>query len=175
MATKRSQRLAFEIDKLTRSIENVVTGDSFQTVVLPFTKEDLKTASRSNGWLFNWKQESAMRGRLVFKLTIVENPAIIQGLVSLEVKADHIAMQLVESAPFNLGRNKIYAGVLGNLVAFCCKRSFELGFAGNLAFIAKTRLIGHYEDTLKAVHVGSGRMVIETAAAQYLVDKYFPG
>ena len=43
MAAKRKHRgLAFKIDKLTRSIENVVTGDSFQTVVLPLTKADQK-------------------------------------------------------------------------------------------------------------------------------------
>ena len=39
-------------------------------------------------------------------------------------------MDLIESAPFNLGRNKIYEGVAGNLVAFACKVSFQRGFAG---------------------------------------------
>lgn len=174
MAKARTTGLSFEIDKLTRSIENVVTGDSFATVVLPFTERDLKTVARSKGWLFNWKQESRQPGRFVYKLTIVENPSVIQGLVSLEALADHVVMHLVENAPFNLGRNKVYAGVLGNLVAFGCKRSFELGFSGNLAFLSKTRLITHYEETLNAIHVGGGRMIIETAAAQYLVDKYFP-
>lgn len=174
MAKRKAQGLAFEIDKLTRSIENVVTGDSFPTVVLPMTKEDLKTVTRKNGWLFNWKKEFKTRGRAVCKLTIVDNPHVIQGLVCLEPETDHVVMHLVESAPFNLGRNKVYAGVLGNLVAYGCKRSFELGFEGNLAFISKTSLIQHYEATLNAIHYGKGRMIVNTAAARYLVDKYFP-
>lgn len=174
MTKRKVTGLSFEVDKLTRSIENVVTGDSFPTVVLPMTQEDLKTVTRKNGWLFNWKQEFKTQGRAVFKLTIVDNPQVIQGLVCLEPEADHVAMHLVESAPFNLGRNKVYAGVLGNLVAYGCKRSFELGFEGNLAFISKTSLIAHYEATLHAIHYGSGRMIVNTSAARYLVDKYFP-
>jgi hypothetical protein len=47
--------LDFEIDKLTNSIENVVTGDCFPTVVLPFTRADLKQVTKKNGWNFNWK------------------------------------------------------------------------------------------------------------------------
>ncbi len=75
MAAQRKHRgLAFEIDKLTRSIENVVTGDSFQTVVLPFTKDDLKNVTRKNGWLFDWKQELKTSGRTTFKLTSRTTP-----------------------------------------------------------------------------------------------------
>ena len=174
MAKRKLTGLSFEIDKLTRSIENVVTGDSFPTVVLPLTRDDLKTVTRKNSWLFNWKKEFKTQGRSVFKLTIVDNPLVIQGLLCLEPGTDHVVMHLVESAPFNLGRNKVYAGVLGNLVAYGCKRSFELGFEGNLAFISKTSLIAHYEATLNAIHYGSGCMIVNTAAARYLVDKYFP-
>jgi hypothetical protein len=39
-------------------------------------------------------------------------------------------MHLIESAPFNKGKNKVYAGVPGNLVAFACKLSFQRGFEG---------------------------------------------
>jgi hypothetical protein len=31
---------------------------------------------------------------------------------------DHLFMHLIESAPFSKGKNKIYVGVAGNLVAF---------------------------------------------------------
>lgn len=171
---KRSPRLAFEIDTLTRSIENVVTGDSFQTIVLALEQADLKNVTKKKGWQFDWRTEFRSTERLVFKLTIVGNPEVIQGLVSMEVKADHIAMQLVESAPFNIGRTKMYQGVLGNLVAYVCRTSFERGFEGNVVFRAKTRLIQHYTETLKAVHVGGHLMVIYPPAARYLVDRYFP-
>ena len=82
-------------------------------------------------------------------------------------------MHLVESAPFNKGKSKVYAGVPGNLVAFACRLSFQRGFEGNVSFISKTQLIGHYTTTLGAVHVGGRIMIIETQAALHLIDKYF--
>ena len=107
------------------------------------------------------------------KLTIVNNSTIIQGLVSLTVNEDHVVMHLIESAPFNKGKVKVYAGVPGNLVAFACKLSFQRGCDGYVSFIAKTKLIDHYIETLYAVHVGVQRMIINTEAALKLIDKYF--
>jgi hypothetical protein len=74
--------LDFEIDKLTRSVENVATGDSFPTEIMIFTRIDLKQITMENGWFFNWKKELATNSREVNKLTIQGNPNIIQGLVS---------------------------------------------------------------------------------------------
>jgi hypothetical protein len=54
---KQSLLLDFEVDKLTNSIENVVTGDSFRTQVILLTKEDIKGITKKNGWLFDWKYE----------------------------------------------------------------------------------------------------------------------
>lgn len=79
MTKRKVTGLSFEVDKLTRSIENVVTGDSFQTVVLPLTKEDLKTIAKKRGWLFDWKPEFKSAERKVFKLTTVENPTWSKG------------------------------------------------------------------------------------------------
>ena len=166
-------KLDFIIDKLTNSIQNTVSGDSFQTEVSTFTTKDLKQSTKKNGWKFNWKQELTNNNREVYKLTIVNNPDIIQGLISFTIKNDHIYMDLIESAPFNLGRNKIYEGVAGNLVAFACKVAFQRGFDGFLSFTAKTKLIEHYEKTLGAYHFGNHLMILETKASTILVDKYF--
>jgi len=167
--------LDFIIDKLTNSIENVVTGDSFATEISILTANDLKTATTKNGWLFNWKDEYKEPARDVYKLTIVNNPTIIQGLISLEVKSDHVYMHLVESAPFNKGKTKMYSGVPGNLVAFACKLSFQRGHEGNVSFLSKTQLVDHYIKTLGAFHFGGRVMIIETQAALKLINKYFQG
>jgi len=103
--------LDFEVDKLTNSVENLLTGDSFPTDVSVITKEDMKAISKKAGWLFDWNKETKLPDRDVYKLTIVNNPTIIQGLVSLTVKEDHVVMHLIESAPFNKGKSKVYAGV----------------------------------------------------------------
>lgn len=82
-------------------------------------------------------------------------------------------MNLLENAPFNIGKAKQYEGVAGNLVAFTCKVSFQAGFEGFLAFTAKTKLMKHYEENLGAIHFGRRRMLIQTHSAKLLVEKYF--
>lgn len=172
---KRDQiGLDFEIDKLTNSIENVVTGDRFATDVTIISITDLKTVTKKNGWLFDWKLELKQPEKDVYKLTIVNNQSVIQGLLSLEIKSDHVYMHLVESAPFNKGKTKVYAGVPGNLVAFACKLSFQRGHEGNVSFFSKTQLVQHYVDTLGAIHFGGRIMIINTDAALKLINKYFP-
>ena len=173
MKNASNKGLDFEIDKLTNSIENVVTGDSFLTNVSVITLADLKTITKKNNWQFDWKSEYKQPEREVYKLTIVNNQLIIQGLVSLEIKSDHVYMHLVENAPFNKGRIKMYAGVAGNLVAFACKLSFQRGHQGNVSFHSKTQLVQHYIDSLGATHVGGRIMIIHTVAALKLIDKYF--
>ncbi len=168
-----NQGIDIEIDELTNSVRNVISGDSFQTEVSLVTKSDLKIITKSKGWQFNWKLELKHPERDVYKLTIVNNQSIIQGLVSLEVKSDHVYLHLVESAPFNKGKSKLYTGVPGNLVAFACKLSFQRGNEGNVAFIAKTQLIDHYVKSLGAFHFGGRLMIIETNAAMKLINRYF--
>lgn len=165
--------LDFVIDKLTNSIENVQTGDSFQTEISLLSAAEVKKITKRNGWQFNWKSEFKQPERDIYKLTIVGNPNIIQGLVSLEVKEDHVYMHLIESAEFNIGKDKVYIGIPGNLVAFACKLSFQRGNDGYVSFIAKTKLIEHYIDTLGAIHFGGHLMVITTESALKLIGKYF--
>lgn len=165
--------LDFIIDKLTNSIENVITGDSFQTEISILQKSDLKSVTKKNGWLFNWSEEFKNPVRDIYKLTISGNSKIIQGLVSLEVKSDHVYMHLVENAPFNKGQTKVYAGVAGNLVAYACKLSFQRGHDGNVSFLSKSQLVEHYEKALGAFHFGGRIMIIETKAALKLINKYF--
>ena len=173
MKKHKEQGLDFVIDKLTNSIENVISGDSFQTDITRLTHADLKSVTKGKGWSFDWRYELNQNDRDIYKLTIPNNPTIIQGLLSFTIKSDHVYMHLLESAPFNIGKNKIYRGVPGNLVAFACKVSFQHGNEGFVSFQSKTKLIEHYEKTLGAYCFGGQNMVIPTASAQILIDKYF--
>lgn len=76
------QYIDVEIDKLTNSIENSISGDSFKTEVSFVDKVDIKKITKAKGWLFNWKAEFEKPDRDVYKLTINNNPSIIQGLLS---------------------------------------------------------------------------------------------
>ena len=111
MKERKKIELDFVVDALTNSIRKTISGDSFRTEVLRLTKNDLKQITKKNGWNFNWKTELENNIKEVYKLTIVGNTNIVQGLVSLTKNSDHIYMDLLENAPFNLGRNKLYEGV----------------------------------------------------------------
>ena len=174
MSIKAQIEQNFIVDKLTDSIVNTISGDSFPTDIHLFTKQDLKITIKKNGWQFNWLSESKLTDRIIYKLTIRNNPDIVQGLVSISDYNDHFYLHLIESAPFNLGRKKLYEGVPGNLFAFTCKTSWDKGYQGFVSFTAKTRLIEHYEKTLGATHIGGHKMVIFPHEALNLIKKYFP-
>ena len=149
---KKSEEIQidFEIDKLTNSIENAISGE-----------------------IFEWHSEIKSNSKSVYCLTTLNNQKIIQGLISITDKGDHIFMDLIESAKFNKGKGKLYKGVAGNLVAFACKTSFEKGYEGVVSFIAKTQLIDHYTETLGAKLFSGNRMFIDTKESQILTTKYF--
>jgi len=172
MKTTKNKALDFVIDKLTNSIENISTAEVFDTIVVRLTSKDLKSIIKSE-WQFDWSKELNDKTKEVYKLTTEHNPTIIQGLLSIEDKEDHIFMHLIESSKFNKGKNKIYLGVPGNLVAFACKISVDRGFEGFVAFDAKSALIKHYQETLHATHFRGLRMFIETKAALRLISQYF--
>lgn len=158
-----------EIDKLTNSIINAVTGDIFDTEVLIANLQDLKITKKE--WHFDWEKE-LNKGK-VYKLVIEGNPNIVQGLLSLIDLKDHIYLSLIENAPYNIGANKIYEGVAGNLFAFACKVAFEKGYEGYISFHAKTELVEHYIKSLGAKRINAQLMYIDTREATILVNRYF--
>jgi len=167
-----NSQISIEIDLLTRSIENTITGDSFKTELLPISTPDLKKLKKTD-WLFDWKAEAKNPNKSIYKLVIIDNPNIIQGLISLQDKGDHIFMHLIESNKFNRGAKKVYLGVPGNLVAFACKLSWDMEYKGYLSFESKTKLIDHYQLTLGAHLLFGNIMAIDTRAAIKLIDQYF--
>ena len=116
----------FIIDRLTDSILNTISGDSFITEVIRLSKPDLKIITKVKGWNFNWKAEFDDITKEVYKLTIANNTNIIQGLLSISIESDHVYMNLLESAPFNIGKHKIYEGVAGNLVHTLARFHFKM-------------------------------------------------
>lgn len=167
--------VAFIVDQLTNSIVRVDTGISYETEVLEVSREDMKYVLKRNGWQFNWKKEFNTSNHKLFKL-VLRGETRVQGLISLEAhpKDDYIEMHLIENAPHNMNEGKQFTGVASNLVAFGCRLSFEMGFEGYVAFVAKTKLIDHYRKKLGAqVIIGHNRMAIFGDAAKKLVNSYY--
>src|ERR1700679_3654978 len=102
-----NKQFNIEIDKLTRSIENAISGDSFKTEVLTVTPKDIKSL-KAKEWLFDWKAEYKNIETTIYKLSIIDNPGIIQGLISIADRGDHLFMNLIESNKYNRGARKVY-------------------------------------------------------------------
>ncbi len=165
----RKKGIDIEIDRLTNSIVNVISGEVFETEFNQVSKKEI----RKKDWLFDWNKELKYKGNDVYKMTTVENKNIIQGLVSISSDNNFIFVNLVESAKFNRGKEKLYEGVGGNMFAFACKTSKDLGFGGFVSFISKTSLIEYYSRILGAQRALGQRMVILDNEADILINKYF--
>jgi hypothetical protein len=171
MSNPKPRRLDFVVDKLSNSIEDTASGKVFDTRVIRLYPSDAVKLD-PDSWLFDWRKEIELNDREVYALTTLENPDIIQGLISISDRSDHVFMNLLESAEFNVGKGKEYEGVAGNLIAYACNRSFLRGYNGALSFFAKSKLVEHYEKSLKAKRITSNRMFIDTDEALALVQRY---
>ena len=168
-----NQALDIEIDILSESVVEVLTGEIFKTHVSKASIEFLNKIHKKNGWKFNWKKEAKDPNKLVYKMVLDSNKSILLGLISFEIKQDHVHIHLIENSPENVGKIKVYQGIAGNLFAFACKFSLETGFDGAVAFYAKTNLIQHFSVTLGATLFKNQKMLIFKIPAEILINKYF--
>ncbi len=66
------QQQIFQVDKITNSIEDVITGKSINTLIaIVKNKEELKHVLKKNNWLFSWKKEYIQPGRQIYKLVVI--------------------------------------------------------------------------------------------------------
>ena len=133
---------------------------------------DKKIPRAKNGWKFDWNKQQRDSKSVIYEL-FTEKDDELQGRISFRLEDGFIFVELVETAPHNYGSKGKYSGVGAHLFAIACKESFSNGFEGNVSFVAKTRLIEHYQKTLGAVLISSQVMIINQSAAYKLVQNYF--
>ena len=141
-----------EIDDFGNSVIHEPTGESFPTRIVRWAELSPHQVADLDRWRFDWPKEAAEGPGEVASL-LVEGRDPIEGLIASEIRKGFFFVNLIESAPQNLGRKKLFRGVPGNLFAFVCARSIALGFEGFVSFDAKTELIEHFKATL-----GAGRV-----------------
>jgi hypothetical protein len=156
------------IDELTNSIRHRATNTSVETVI---EKIKITEINQLKNWQFDWQYEN--RQNDIYKLTVNDFPDEIQGVISIEIRKGYVFVSLIENAPFNIGKHGVYEGVAGNLFAYACKLSYEMGFEGFVSFVAKTELIEHYKKKILAKLVSGQTMVIEPLEALQLIRQYF--
>ncbi|MCB9352920.1 MAG: hypothetical protein H6573_36360 [Lewinellaceae bacterium] len=131
---------------------------------------------RKDGWQFTWKKLAKVEGAQFYKITLKKSPEAIEGVLMITLINDEMLyMNNVEVAPHNYGRKGKYENVAGCLIAFACKKSFELGkghYLGFLSFDSKTELISLYQDKYGATWAMGQKMFIDPVNGRKLMGKY---
>jgi hypothetical protein len=153
---------------------NTITGqESLARIEEIFRKE---IPLKKDGWNFNWRKLHKTEGGKLYKITLVNSPQKIQGVVMISFfNEEMVFMNNVEVAPGNLGKNKLYDNVAGCLISFACLLSFQIGkgdYNGFLSFESKTELIDLYEDKYGATFAMGNKMFIEPQTAKRLIQQY---
>jgi len=170
-----SYRINIFVDAKTSCLIDRATGEIIKTSFREMAAGELKSL-KQQGWNFDWAVPKR-KGFAVYGLTIKDDNGL-QGLIAIKSdrELEAIFVELVENAPHNAGSRGQYKGVGAHLFAIAAEKSFKWGYGGYVIFDAKTKLINHYKKELNAKQIGnSHRMIIDTAAAEALVNKYFSG
>lgn len=164
------------IDSLTECLVCTATGETKDTEYRLVSKTITKYDSillKESGWKFDWSIPH-QNGYDVYELLLEESDEV-QGMIALKHIRDqcYTHVDIVEASPFNVGKNGRYKGVGAHLFAIACKLSWEVGNEGYVQFTAKSDLIEHYQDTLKAQCIDWHTMYIDSYGAIELINKYF--
>ena len=160
--------IEIQIDELTDCLVERETGKLVDTYYekrnAPIKPKDFK------GWKFDWSKPEK-NGYDIYELFLKDSKTV-QGRIAYRVDGGVVDVDVVESAPQNIGHNGKYEGVGGHLFALACQASFEAGCDGFVAFTSKTNLMEHYKESLGAEVIGGQRMCIDEKAARILTEKY---
>lgn len=156
------------IDELTDCLVERKTGD---IVATHYERRQTPMKSKDyRGWKFDWSIPEK-KGYDIYEL-FVEGDDTVQGRIAFRIDGGVADVDIVESAPHNIGHTGIYKGVGGHLFAIACQDSMDAGCDGFVAFTAKNKLINHYIQALGAQVLNDQRMYIDEYAAQELINKY---
>ncbi len=164
------------IDSLTECLLDKNTGQKYATEYLLAARTISKQKANhfiQEGWKFDWSKPQK-NGYKIFELHLKGDNAI-QGMIAIKHIYDqyYTHIDIVESAPSNVGSKGKYKGVGAHLFAIACKESWDAGNEGYVQFTAKTDLLQHYVNTLNAKPLDWHTLYIDSYGAAELIQKYF--
>lgn len=155
-------------------LQEAESGVQIEAIITRALQQELPL--QKDGWQFTWKQLGETEGSEFYKLTRMDAPNEIEGVLMLTlINEEMLLMNNVEIAPHNYGSGGKYEHVAGGLIAFACYKNFELGknyYVGFLSFESKTRLIELYQKKYGATFVAGQKMFFEPKAGKALMKKY---
>ncbi|KAA3628745.1 MAG: hypothetical protein DWQ02_19000 [Bacteroidetes bacterium] len=155
-------------------LEEVASGELVEAKIMDGFSGEMPF--RNKGWQFAWKELAKVEGAEFYKIVLKETPDIPEGLLMLTlINEELLFMNNLEVAPHNYGSDGKYEHVAGCLIAFACKKSFELGrgsYLGFLSFDSKTELIEFYQKKYGATWAVGQKMFIDPLQGRKLMEKF---
>jgi hypothetical protein len=155
-------------------LKEVSSGKLYEAQILESFPGEMPL--KKDGWQFTWKKLAKIEGAQFYKITLKDSPSKLEGLLMITLINDEMLyMNNLELAPHNYGSKGKYENVAGCLIAFACKKSFELGrgnYLGFLSFDSKTELISLYEEKYGAIWAMGQKMFIDPGQGRKLMEKY---
>lgn len=152
----------------------VDSGRKVEAIISVLRKEE--APQKKENWNFNWKELLQTEGSFFFKITRLDTPQIIEGIIMLSLYFDEMVyLNALELAPHNVGKTKKNDLVAGCLLAYSCQYSIEHGkgeYRGYLTFDSKTALISLYQKKYGATLAGRQKMFIDPIQGKKLISIY---
>ncbi len=151
------------------NIVDVSTKKIYAIQISRIDEADLATISCER-YFFDWKKEKSYE---VLKLTIV-NERDILGLVSFESidEEKRMHIRLLAASQENVGKDKIYDGIVGNLLAYVAQQAV-LKYAewACISLRPKTQLAEHYIKKYK-MNITGVTLSLEVPEILELIERY---
>ncbi|SEJ03403.1 hypothetical protein SAMN05216327_105385 [Dyadobacter sp. SG02] len=150
-------------------LEDILTGEKLPAVIGRLSSEEIALLDSSNRFDFEWKRQLQFE---IYGLRREHMEEVI-GLVSLESQPKNLAIEikLIANAREHLGSKKRYDRIAGNLIAFVCKKSFDLNFDGYVYLKPKTSIIFHYRQKYGFSDAGNC-LFLDTYNSRNIINEY---
>jgi len=152
-----------------QKISHIESASEIEVVISPLKDEDYKKITKSR-YYFNWKTEKENE---VYKITVAGSDEII-GLMSIIhfPEEQRIQINLLSVSKENRGKDKIYDGIAGNLIAYACREGIRLyAEAACVSLQPKTELKEHYMKRYGMADAGM-QVFLEGPDLFRLLEKY---
>jgi len=149
----------------------VASGLRKTVIISVADDEDFKMLTKKR-YSFTWK--SFKHKATIYKLRIEGADDIlgVMGLINVQDEK-RIEIKLLASSAENIGKNKLYDGIAGCLIAFACRLAVsEYGIEACVSLIPKTELANHYMKKYYMLNAG-WQLYLEGSVLNKLLKEYF--
>ncbi|WP_118976436.1 N-acetyltransferase [Taibaiella koreensis] len=150
----------------------VKTREEQKVKIVPVEEEDYKALTKKR-YHFSWKSFKGHANVAVYKLQIPGEDDILGVMALIDFpRESRIEISLLACSLENVGENKTYEGIAGNLIAYAGRLAVKrYGKNACLSLVPKTRLKKHYIDKYGMLDAG-WQLFLEGKVLNDIILKY---